>query len=553
MKRHTLSFLLLFVALSCAAVPALRKKHNIQLVSGATISATLQGDETLHYFEDDHGNIYQANAEGLYQSVTRAQLSEQRQAKMKRIVLREQGRKVRRHAAAKKAFTGKKHCLVILANFSDLSMTYTKEDYEQFFNELGYNKYGMQGSVRDYFLACSYGKLDIEFDIVGPIQLKKSVTYYGSNDSHGGDRHPGAMVTEALKAAEAAGADFSKYDWDGNGEVEQVFVIYAGYGEAQSANATDIWPHEDKLSVTGGYGDGAVQNFDGVKIDTYATSCELEGRKGTEIDGIGTACHEFSHCMGLPDTYDTVNGTNFSMDVWDVMDYGNYNGVGGKQSSCPWEFTSYERWMCGWLTPTELKDGCEVRNMPPLNETPEAYIIYNEANRNEYYLLENRQQQGFDAGGYGHGMIVIHVDYDKTAWAKNALNIEKDHQRMTIIPADGSSLSLISGIACVKGDPYPGTKKNTMLTNTSAPKALLYNANSDGKKLMNKPITNITEDGTLISFTFNGGGTVIDGIQETNNEVDNGSSHSLHYDLNGRPVTHWHRGISINNGKLTYK
>ena len=236
-----------------------------------------------------------------------------------------------------------------------------------------------------------------------------------------------------------------------------------------------------------------------MKVSTYGCANELmgDGRNNTGIlNGIGTACHEFSHCLGLKDMYDTESQTNYGMSWWDVMDSGNYLN----NSRTPAGFTSYERWFSGWLEPTELKgDMTHITDMKPLAEAPECYILYNDAHRTEYYLLENRQNVGFDAALPGHGLLVLHVDYDKNAWSKNKINVELDHQRLTIIPADGD-FNRISKIS-LAGDPFPGATRNTALANYTTPASTLYNANADGSYNMNKAIDSITEsEEGLISF-----------------------------------------------------
>ena len=128
------------------------------------------------------------------------------------------------------------------------------------------------------------------------------------------------------------------------------------------------------------------------------------------IEGIGTICHEFTHCLGLPDIYDTAYGGGYGMGYWDLMNSGSYNSNG----YIPAGFTSYEKMYCGWSQPIELKNDTVITGMKPLSEGGESYIIYNDANRNEYYLLENRQKTGWDAGIPGNGLLVIHVDYDPT-------------------------------------------------------------------------------------------------------------------------------------------
>lgn len=154
--------------------------------------------------------------------------------------------------------------------------------------------------------------------------------------------------------------------------------------------------------------------------------------------------------------------------------------------------------------PTELSSPCFVKDMKALSESPEAYIVYNDAHPTEYYLLENRQGTGNDEEIPSSGMLIIHVDYDYNAWETNAINNRSYHQRFTIIPADNQRTS-----ATNFADTYPGTMRNTSLTDTSTPAAALYNANKDGRKFMGKPITEISESlQGLVSFTFMGGETV---------------------------------------------
>ena len=181
------------------------------------------------------------------------------------------------------------------------------------------------------------------------------------------------------------------------------------------------------------------------------------------------------------------------MATWDLMDQGSYNG----DSRTPAGYTSYERWMAGWLTPVEITNETNISDMRPLTETPEAYILYNEANRDEYYLLENRQLTGFDSALYGHGLLVLHVDYDHGAWRGNTVNTQKTHQRMSVIAADGDY-----SMNSLAGDPFPGLDGIVQLTDESQPAATLFNVNRDGQRLMHKSIERVQETSEgLISFT----------------------------------------------------
>ena len=553
MKKLTTFFAALCICAQMSAVPAKPVKRTVQQSDGTTLTIVLHGDENFHFYSTLDGVPVMENADGTFSYATiqdgrlaasnrlahnsEARTTEetsfvgsvQRTVKShinttwtQRAEKRNQHRIKRaekRRAQASKAprragssMTGNKKGLVIMVNFTDKSCSHTQTEFQQRFNKEGYNKDQHIGSVRDYFHDQSYGQLTIDFDVVGPYTLKNKMAYYGGNNSQGDDKAPEEMVLEAIKAADAD-VNYKDYDWDGDGEVDQVYVIYAGYGEAAGGSSNTVWPHEWQLSAAlSNYPNGI--KLDGVTIDTYACSSELSGGSGSRMDGIGTACHEFSHCLGLPDFYDT-NNTNFGMAEWSVMDAGCYNGPIVGQTSfdgcIPCAYSAYERFFAGWITPTVLNEGTYISGMKAITDAPEAYIIYNEANKNEYYLLQNIQLTSWNKCAYGHGMLVIHVDYDESAWAYNEVNNTSSRQRCTVIPAD-NSLKMdyyqgyyYSDTKDLPGDPYPGTSNNHSLTNTSAPAATLYNKNKDGKKLMNKPIEDIQEANGLISFSFNGG------------------------------------------------
>jgi M6 family metalloprotease-like protein len=340
------------------------------------------------------------------------------------------------------------------------------------------------------------------------VTVSNTQAYYGENDSGGNDEHPAEMVIEAIKLADSQ-VNFADYDWDGNGTVEQVYVVYAGKGEADGGAANTIWPHEYDLYSANYYGDGeGKQKLDGVWINTYACGGELNG--SGNIAGIGTMCHEFSHCLGFPDFYDTDYSGGQGMGYWDLMCSGSYNG-GGYQ---PAGYTSYERWVAGWKEPTELVYTQTISDMAALQTTgSDTYIIYNKANSNEYYLLENRQKTGWDASLPGEGLLILHVDYNENSWKNNKPNDDPDHQRMTWIPADneyqytesssGSKSYTKAGMAT---DPFPYGTVNAFGKNTT-PAAKLYNKNSDNTYYLDSSIENITQNsdaGKTVSFHFVG-------------------------------------------------
>lgn len=537
-KNIIILAVVMIASINAFAVPAKRVWRTVTLTDGTKIEAMLVGDEHGHWLIDRNGKALDRNEDGTAYYMTDTQFTDRKQQRNKRakacnatrVKRIESTRALSKNASSsasrqRKTFgepthmSGSKKGLVILVNFSDKSFLSSNNQnrFNRMFNEVGYNENGCIGSVHDYFYDQSYGKFDLDFDVVGPVTLSKSHDYYGANNSNGDDKYAGKMIIEALNLVDSE-VNFKDYDWDGNGEVEQVFVIYAGTGEATSDKASDIWPHEYTLTEAKVSGDGTgPQYLDGVKIDTYACSNELSS--STQIDGIGTACHEFSHCLGYADLYDTDYSGGQGMMYWDLLDAGSYNGP-NDNGEVPAAYTSFERWWAGWLDLTTLTKPVNIKDMPALNDEPVAYKIVNDGYPNEYYLLENRQAKRWDSytagdnDGTGHGMLILHVDYNKSIWVDNAPNDVPSRQRMTYFPADNNygTKSYQSGdyywsatFDQLAGDPFPGSKNKTSFTDDTTPAATLYNYNTDGTKKMGKPITNISESNGLISFTFMGG------------------------------------------------
>lgn len=508
MKRLFTLWVVLFIVLSAMAVPAKPGVwRTISLTDGTQVKVQLVGDEFMHYYQSADGTryIYDA-ASATYQVYSDSQFSNSRRKAVARRAKANNRRAVRRKANVTNIFQGTKKGLIILAQFTDSKFQsgHDRALYNKIANAENYTDNGFKGSVKDYFKAQSAGQFELDFDVVGICPLKNPCSYYGGNDAYtGDDLRAGEMVAEACQWAATQGVDFSKYDWDGDGEVDQVFVLYAGKGEANGGAVSTVWPHEYALS----YSDyGKSLSFNGVIVDTYACSAELNDRD--QLDGIGTFCHEFSHCMGFPDLYDTGYSGWFGMGYYDLMSAGNYNGDG----KCPAGYSAYEKHKCGWLTyqdVTNIEEDLNVTGLKAISEGGSAYVVKNKAHEDEYYIVENRHKTGWDAYLPSEGVMITHVDYDAYIWRNNMPNTKgnyydendnvyyNDHQRLTIFRAGKSTSD--DGVA---SDLYPYNTKNS-LTAESNPAATLYNKNSDGTKYMHVDITDISvaSDGTA-SLTF---------------------------------------------------
>ena len=508
MRKFFILFAISFIVVATMAVPARPGVwRTISLADGTQVKVQLIGDEFMHFYQSADGVRYQYDEEaGCYQILSDVGFATTKGKTMARRAKINGRHMVKRRASNANVFQGTKKGLIILAEFTDskFQSSHNLALYKKIINADNYTDNGFHGSVKDYFRAQSGGQFVLDFDVVGICALKSNCSYYGANDSQTKeDLRAGEMVAEACQWAHGQGVDFSQYDWDGDGEVDQVFVLYAGKGEADGGAASTIWPHMYYLSASD-Y--GKALTLDGVKVDTYACSAELNG--DSELDGIGTFCHEFSHCMGFPDLYDTSYSGWFGMGDFDLMNSGNYNNNG----RCPAGYSAYEKNECGWISlidMTDIEEDTPVTNLQAISEGGDAYVLKNKAHEDEYYIVENRQQTGWDSYLPDAGVMITHVDYDPYIWAYNIPNTNEtyydandylktnDHQRLTIFHA-GNKVSDYGS----SSDLYPYGSNNS-LTSTSTPAATLYNTNSDGTKYMHIDIKDIAiaSDGTA-SLTF---------------------------------------------------
>ena len=497
------------IATAVMAVPSKPGQwKTIKLTDGTEVRAQLAGDEHVHFWMAEDGTKYVKDGDSetyvVIDNETVAARSAARRSKMKT------GKRLRVPRKAtigeRTHYLGQKKGIVILAQFTDVKYKSGNNlaKYKRILNEAGYNEGSFKGSVADYFKSQSANQFELDFDVVGPYTMTNSQSYYGKNDSQGNDMRAEDMIIEACQQADAE-VNFADYDWDGDGVVDQVFVVYAGKGEADGGSSNTIWPHMWSLVEA-----GKELTLDDTKIENYACSSELSG--SGSIDGIGTFCHEFSHCMGFPDFYDiTYNSGWMAMDDFDLMCGGSYLGNG----FVPCGYTAHEKMMCGWQEPTVLADNDTiVQNVKPMSEHGETFIIYNDAHPDEYYMLENRQKTGWDASYPSLGLMITHVDFDLAIWQANVpntkvsnseaseygLNKGNDHQRMSMVCADNRATTYTTS-----NDLYP-YQYNDSLTATSKPAATLFNNNSEGKKVLQGAVLNITQnaDGTM-SFAYRSG------------------------------------------------
>lgn len=470
--------------------------------------------------------------------------------------------------------SGTPRVLVVLAEFNDTTFTLPdpKKSFNQYLNsttrphvDYGHREDGNKGSVKQYFTEISFGNFSPVFDVYGPVKLPQNMKYYGDGKNDRMDRFIPA-VCNAINDS----VNFADYDQNNDGYVDLIYVIYAGYGANTSGNSQDcIWPKSGAQSFSGSY--------DGKKIYRYGVNNELMAYPGAfptapykRINSIGIFCHEFSHCLGLPDFYPAHNVDarvdNQGMEYWSLMDNGEYLNNG----YFPPAYTAWEREAMGWFTIDTLLADAEIELLP-IDAGGKAYRIMNDNDntKKEYFILENIQNYQWNGGHYGHGMTINHVAYDNAAFAttSNSVNDVVGKPRMTIVPADGvlgtsyligesaSWATAADGITTRAdynnqhgGDPFPGTSDMTEANDTMG----LVNFQVYTGEKLNKALMDIQENNGIITFKyihdFEDYLTAINTIT-TQPNISDGKIFSIDGRLVGINKENLPKGIYIQNGK----
>jgi M6 family metalloprotease-like protein len=554
MKNIKYTFLILFVCIAMVgkAMPAYPGLVDYKQPDGTTVKVYLLGDERMKYAETEDGYTLMNNKKGYLEyaapdkngdiapcgivaknSANRDNKTKTRLAKIPKHIQYSKAQRTMRmkirqiidsEQKLQKAFpsTGTRKLICILMNFNDVSLSRTKTDFDNLFNQTGFNLEGATGSVHDYFNEASYGQLDLSVTVAGPYTAANDMAYYGKNDSQDNDTLPRALIEEAIEAADPD-VNYEDFDNDNNGYVDAVYVIYAGYGEESGGGSDCIWPHAWSLS--------SPVICDGKSVSKYSCSPELAGNKGTNISSIGVICHEFGHVLGAPDFYDTdysKNGDYVGTGKWDVLAGGTWNNS-GKTPAHPNAFTKCYIYNWAKATTISTSQSLVLKNS---NQFSNSFYRINTTTPGEFFLLENRQKIGFNSKVPGKGMLIYHVDsaYVFSHMSSNDVN-NTSHQGMYIMAANSSvGNGVESAVYSINstGCPFPGSTSNTIFSDISMPNSLSWaGQNTD------KPIQNIVENAqdSTIYFDFMSSGTLVSKSRVKLKVFPNPTTNELHMHL----------------------
>ena len=517
MKRNFLLLMAMgLLALTAAAIPADPTPVKVTQPDGSTVTVRLHGDEFFHITQTLDGYTLIKNANGYYtyarqesdgrlvsSGVVAHDLTHRSGAELSALAgipkglndrpaaqsgarrLSSRNSVIRRVGADGLFDYDRFRGLIILINYTDkkFSMSNAGDFYTDMVNTPNYTGYSlngrrvnMTGSVRDYFYDNSNQIFDPVFDVVGPVDVNFKCTDPKSTSN------TDPIFNAALAAADSL-VNYSDYDSDGDGYVDMVFFLVAGLSANYGGNNENyLWPHMYYLYRT--------PRFDGVGFGLYACSTEIAGWENSyysDVNGIGTFCHEFGHVLGLPDLYDTdysgSGGESRNPGEWSVMAGGSGNTFGRN----PVGYSLYERYALGFAKPTLLDEAGDF-SLNAIDVSNEGYRLNTDRNR-EFFLIENRQAGKWDRYLPGHGMLVAHVDStNERIWVYNEVNCNPSHMCYELLRANYRNND--SG-----SDPFPGSSGVTSITNFTKPSLMSWD-----KSLSELVITDITEVDDVISF-----------------------------------------------------
>ena len=383
--------------------------------------------------------------------------------------------------------TGDFRVLCVLVDFDDNQAQTQPEKYDT----LVYDE--QSNSVRAYFREVSYNLLDIPpYDYpsdIGWIRAPQDYSYYVDNNYGTYSEYPNntQKLCEDIVDLIDDQVDFSDYDNDNDGFVDAVVIVHAGTGaEFSGGDESMIWSH--KWSIT-------PRSKDGVYIRDYTVVPEYWIHPGDMT--IGVFCHELGHVLGLPDLYDT-DGSSQGIGIWSLMASGSWNGSLGNS---PAHLDAWSKSKLGWVDVIDVDSNDFSLEIPVVEYNPVVYRLWTNGKQDEeYFLVENRGQYGYDQGLPGEGLMIWHIDdlmtHNRYEWTPDSTAY--GHYMVALEQADNLYHLENNASYGDAGDPFPGWSQNTSFTPFTEPSSLGY-TNTEGFVF----ITNISSPDSIMTFDCN--------------------------------------------------
>lgn len=387
------------------------------------------------------------------------------------------------------------------------------------------------GSVNDYFLAQSYGQTNVTFERIGEYTTPGKASDYTKTSASS------QMVRNALSSLQDV--DWSRYDSNGDKEVDCLLVIYAGHcdGDLNTRGETisSIYPHMNWLSNTGNR--TQLNLVDGYRAQRYVFA-QSQTDHGTSLNAINTICHELSH--GLFDLCDLYRNGMAYMGAYDPLCFGFTQKYYGSTANHCCDYSSFNRMYIGWLTPTILS-GRQHITLRPLSQHAEACILFDPANTSHFFLLENRAKMSnsWDANIPEGGLLLTEVNFRRNAFESHYVNGD------TPLNVQVINASTSTGLALTQTEYYDYNVDKTGVT--YGPNGRSEIPAAVHSLFATHRITNITTNEDLsIDFDYE---DQTDDIQALPEAEGYKPQATYIYNLSGQRLTTLQRGINIVGGR----
>ncbi|MGH7596725.1 MAG: M6 family metalloprotease domain-containing protein [bacterium] len=395
---------------------------------------------------------------------------------------------------------------VLLGQYSDNAGTFTVQNFQ---NLLFDNN--PSGTLTAYYNEVSYGQFTLTGKVYGWFTSDQARNYYAGTNNGLNSNFPqnGAGFVRNIVGKADPTVNYGLYDNDGpdgipnsgddDGYVDGVIVVYAGPGADWFPGNTNLWPHMNSLGTTNEYTTNDVSANGGmIKVSTFAVCPERAGGGSglNQIRPLGVFAHEFGHILGLPDLYDRTDASEApdfknseGLGEWCLMATGSWGGD-GSHTETPAHMSAWCKIQMGWIAPKLVTQNTNSVTIRQAENNAEAYMLWEDGYRwSRYFLVENRQQTGFDRYLNGAGLLIFHIDensrWGRTVWSGGPLNDDETHKLVDLEEADGNAHLDNTANRGDAGDSFPGTSNNRAFTNASTPNSRDYDGASTGVEIKN--------------------------------------------------------------------
>lgn len=425
--------------------------------------------------------------------------------------------------------TGDQRVIAILVQFTDRALMTTENQWaNSIFNDSTFSK------LRHYFKEASYNNIDLvpASESYGtPNNGVVIVTLPYNHPNTAGDTwDTNRQITRDALIASDPYVDFESFDIDGDGYLStdelDIIIVVAGYetayGGTSASCSPGVWAHTWSLFWS------EPPTLDGKIIASWAGNgsyiqqgewhCSSWDRPG-HMATIGVTAHELGHSLLLPDEYDT-DGSSNGIGKWGLMGNGIWNTCsGGYSGNCPAHPTAWDKWYLNWLIPIQIT---EIRTVDIPDVTTNATVYQLKDNPNgvdwsydvtsgtgEYFLLENRQRTGYNAGLPGSGLLIWHI-WEGALSSNDANQNEGGKRLIDLREADGLNHLDSKTNNGDAGDPFPGTSNNIMFDNTTNPSSRLYCSSGTGFcDPSGVSVSGISASGPVMTATLNSDSDIV--------------------------------------------